>query len=292
MGYQIELRHLKYFLAVSNELNFRKAADILCISQPGLSRQIKQMEDILGMQLFVRTKRSVKLTEAGIYLKGEAEYVINHLDKTFNQMKLLNEGKAGVVTIGFLGSAMQNVIPDLLVKMNVNFPGIKTNLEEMSNMGQLRMIQDDALDLGFVRLSGVPDGLIMKRVFTDSFSVVLPKNHELNEGNFAELNQLRDDNFILFSRDYSPYYFDKITTICHEAGFSPKISHNSVHALTIFRLVENNLGVAIVPTSLKKGFNLDVKFLEIPNLKEEAILSAVWKEGNRNPALGKILPLL
>lgn len=292
MSYQIELRHLRYFLAVAGELNFRRAAEKLFISQPGLSRQIKQMEEIVGTQLFIRTKRSVRLTEAGYYLQKEGEYLLNHLDRTFDHVQLIGKGVTGKINIGFLGSAMQNVVPELLVKLNSEYPGISTNLEEMSNLNQVALIEDDKLDLGFVRLNAVPRGLVMKEVFRDSFSVVLPKDHELDVDTFKNVGQLRDENFILFSRSYSPFYYDTIVNICAREGFSPGISHNSVHALTIFRLVENHLGVAIVPTTLQKGFDLDVKFIELGNSVPGAVLHAVWKRDNRNPALGSILGLL
>ena len=133
MSYQFELRHLTYFLAVAEELHFRKAAERLFISQPGLSRQIKQMEEMLEVTLFVRDKRNVKLTPAGMYLKKEVAYIFNHLDFTLKQTKLVDEGISGEVRIGFLGSAMQSVLPDLLIKADEVLPQIQFSLEELSN---------------------------------------------------------------------------------------------------------------------------------------------------------------
>ncbi|NNG11603.1 MAG: LysR family transcriptional regulator, partial [Arenibacter sp.] len=121
MGYQLELRHFNYFLAVAEELHYRKAAEKLCISQPGLSRQIKQMEEILDVKLFVRSKRKVVLTAAGEYLKGEMEFILNHLEVTKKQLRHIRDGNFGEVRIGFLGSAMQEVIPNLLIELKERF---------------------------------------------------------------------------------------------------------------------------------------------------------------------------
>ena len=214
MGYQLELRHFRYFTAVAEELHYRKAAERLFISQPGLSRQIKQMEEILDAQLFVRNKKKVSLTPAGEYLKGELQFILNHLELTQKQLKLINQGSSGNLRIGFLGSAMQHVVPKLLVKLQESHPNIKTSLDELSNHAQVDAVLKDKLDLGFVRLARVPKELQIKPVFEDTFSVVLPKDHQLNEKSFKGMQQLKDESFVLFSQDYSPQYFDKVMSIC------------------------------------------------------------------------------
>lgn len=288
----IELRHLEYFRAVAEELNFGRAAERLFISQPGLSRQIKQMEEILEVQLFERTKRKVELTAAGHYLKSEVDYIFNHLELTKSQLKEIALGNIGELRIGFLGSAAHTVLPELLVKISQQFPGIQTTMEELSNTLQVEMLEKDKLDLGFVRLARVPEVLQMKMVHQDTFSVVLPLDHHLAEQGFKHIGQLKEENFILFSHDYSSIYYDKIMSICEDQGFSPRITHKSVHALTIFKLVEAGLGVAIVPTSLRQGYDLKVKFIELDKIKQKTELYAVWKKGNRNPAVSKVLGLL
>jgi len=292
MGYQLELRHFNYFMAVAEELHFRKAAEKLFISQPGLSRQIKQMEEILEAPLFIRTKKKVALTPAGVYLKGELAFLLNHLALTRKQLKLINEGSSGGLRIGFLGSAMQTVVPELLVRLRDKFPEINTNLEELSNHAQVDAVVKDKLDVGFVRLARVPNGVHIRPVLEDTFSVVLPKNHELSQGSFRSMKQLKEERFILFSQDYSPLYFDKVMSICEDAGFAPKVSHKSVHAQTIFKLVENKLGIAIIPTALQYGFQMDVKFIELKKIKQKAILSVIWKADNRNPVLKHCMNLL
>ena len=292
MSYQIEVRHLRYFLAVAEELHFRKAAEKLFISQPGLSRQVKQLEELLGTSLLQRDKKKVSLTRAGEYLRGEVEFILNHLEVTQRQLKLIGEGHYGEVRMGFLGSAMQTVIPALLVRLKEKYPRIKTSLEELSNNAQVSALLKDRLDIGFVRLARVPEGLVLKPVFEDTFSLVLHANHPAGAGDFVDLREFRDENFILFAQDYSPLYFDTVMSICEDAGFSPKVSHKSVHAHTIFRLVENYLGIAIVPTSLRQGFDMDVRFLPLNNIPQRAVLSMVWKKDHRNKALDHCISLL
>lgn len=285
MSYQIELRHFSYFLAVAEELHYRKAAEKLFISQPGLSTQIKQMESILGVKLFERDKRKVSLTAAGTFLKGEVEFIMNHLSQTKKHLKLIDEGHLGEIRIGFLGSAMQTVIPNLLLNLKDKSPEVHTSLEELTNHAQINALLKDKLDIGFVRLARVPNGLQIKPVFEDTFSLVVPIDFEIDETNFRGMRQLAEKDFILFSQDYSSLYFDTVMSICEDAGFTPKVSHKSVHALTIFKLVENRLGISIVPTALQYGFKMNVKFIELKRIKQKAILSVAWKSDNRNPVL-------
>lgn len=292
MSNQIELRHLRYFLAVAQELHFRKAAERLFISQPGLSRQISQLEDELGVKLFIRDKRNVRLTESGRYLMDRTETLLNQMDFTFRSLKSIDKGEQGEVRVGFVGSAMQIIIPASLKKLDARFPRVHTSLTEMSNYDQLNELEHDRLDIGFVRLNSAPHGMESKTVYEDTFSIVLPGDHPLDSSNFQGVAQLAKEKFILFSSDYSFGYYEQIMSICEDAGFSPKVSHKSVHANTIFRLVENALGVAIVPTTLQFGFDLNVKFIELKSIPQRTQLSAVWKAENENAALARYLEVL
>ncbi len=292
MGNQIELRHLRYFLAVAEELHFRKAAERLYISQPGLSRQIKQMEADLGLQLFTRDNKKVQLTEVGHYLKTETTLLLKNLDDSLKHAQMLQVGQEGKVTIGYVGSAMQNIIPALLIKCRELYPKIRFNLKEMDNDSQVKAAMNKTIDLGFVRLQQSQHYLEFKPVLKDTFSLVLPKDHRVNSNNFKNLKQLENDAFILFDKAYSPSYYERVMSLFEDAAFSPKVSHHTVHANTIFRLVENHFGVAIIPSSLKEGYATDAQFIELKNIKQRAILSAMWHTGNRNPILQKVLDLL
>ena len=289
MSNQIELRHLKYFLAVAEDLHFRKAADRLFISQPGLSRQIKQMEENIGIQLFERTNKKVYLTEPGIYLKKEITLALRNLEEVISHAQLLQEGIEGKINFGYVGSAMQNVLPDLLLQIREKHPNIQFSLKEMENPKQIDRLLLQEIDLGFVRLNRVPRGLKIHPVFKDTFSLVLPINHPITNKNFKNLSQLRDESFILFDQSYSTDYYNEVMNIFNDNGFSPTISHNTVHASTIFKLVENNFGVSIVPSTLRFGYNMNIKFIELDKISQRTILSVVWNSSNRNPILNKIL---
>lgn len=292
MGNQIELRHLKYFLAVAEELHFRKAADRLYISQPGLSRQIKQMEEELGFALFERSNKKVYLTKAGKYLQHETEMILKNLNDSFNHAQLIHEGMEGQISFGYVGSAMQNVIPDFILKIKEDHPNIHYSLKEMENPQQIDALLLKEIDLAFVRLDKVPKGLSIHPVFEDTFSLVVPKDHDLSEENFTDLSILKDEPFILFDQSYSPAYFDQVMQIFKHAGFHPVISHNTVHASTIFRLVENNLGISIVPTSLLLGYDMGIRQIELKQIPQRTVLSVAWNISNRNPLLDKILSIV
>ncbi|WP_286747956.1 MULTISPECIES: LysR family transcriptional regulator [unclassified Roseivirga] len=288
----MELRHLRYFLTLGKELHFAKAAEKLYITQPALTKQIQQLEEELKVKLFERTKRRVKLTAAGEYLLTEAEYMLNHLEQVVEATQRKAEGEEGEVRIGFVGSAMQNIIPNLLEKLHQKHPGIHTSLQELNNRDQLDALRHDKLDIAFVRLVTVPKELETQVVFEDSFSLVVSKTHPVSRSNFSSLTQFRKENFILFSNDYSQEYYDNIMSIFTDHGFEPKVSHRSVQANSIFRLVEKRLGVAIVPSALQSGVNLDIEFISLAHLRQRTQLMAVWHKQNRNEALGKFLELL
>lgn len=292
MGNQIEFRHLRYFKVVAEELHFRKASEKLFITQPGLSRQIKQLEEELGVLLFIRSKRQVELTEAGKYLYDESRNLLNQLEGVKRSIQLIDKGEEGELRIGFVGSAMQQAIPGLLLKLKNHFPKIHTSLQEMSNKDQIFGIEHNQLDIGFIRAKDAPEGISSQQIFKDNFSLVLPKGHPATQESFTDLSEFSEESFILFSSDYSRTYYNKIMSIFDDHGFSPKISHRSVHANTIFRLVENGLGIAIVPTSLKHGFELDIKFIELKNVKQTTYLSLIWKEGKENRLIKKFTSLL
>jgi DNA-binding transcriptional LysR family regulator len=292
MGYQIELRHLRYFLAVAEELHFRKAADKLFISQPGLSRQVKLLEEELGVILFERHTRKVVLTKVGEYLKEEFTLQLKTLSHTLDTAKLLQDGKKGALKIGYVGSAMQDVIPNLLLSFEKKHPNIVFNLKEIDNQKQLDGLLDFSLDIGFVRLERVPRALEIKTILKESFCLVLPQDHAINEFNFKNLVQFKEESFILFDAKYSASYYEKVMQIFDDCGFTPLISHNTIHSSSIFKLVENNFGISIVPKSLAQKRGHHIKFIELDMMSQKTTLSVIWNQKNSNPILQDVLELL
>ncbi len=292
MKHQIEFRHFRYFLAVAENLHFRKAADALYISQPGLSRQIKQLEDNLGVQLFERHNRKVLLTKVGAYLQVEIGKQFKHFDSILNHAKLLQDGVDGNLRFGYVGSAMQELIPNLLLKFKETHPNILINLKEIDNKQQMKALLNHEIDIGFVRLDRVPNGLEVKTTKEETFSLVLPEIHPINTSNFKNLAQFKEEHFILFDASYSQSYYEKVMQIFDDCGFSPMISHSTVNASSIYRLVENNFGISIVPTSLQKGYRMGVKFIELTAITQRTTLKIVWNSKNTNPVLRSFLDIL
>ena len=292
MNYQIELRHLLYFKVLAEELHFRKAAERLFIAQPGLSRQIKQLEENYHVTLFERNKRNVSLTEAGSYLFDEVKELFRHLDQIETQLQSLANGKISTLKLGFIGSAVQTILPQLLLTLKQKQPDIELSLHELANETQLDLIQKKELDFGFVRLSETPIGLHSLPIHTEHFSLVLPNNHPLLKQEKPDLYQLKDESFILFSKNYSHSYYDLVMSIFQDHQFTPKVTLRTVNALTIFNMVAQGLGVAIVPASLKNGYQVDVHFLELDGLAQRTTLSLVWNAENRNPGIPFVLDII
>ena len=292
MGYQIELRHMRYFLAVAEELHFRKAAEKLFISQPGLSRQIKTLEDALGIVLFERHTRKVVLTKVGEYLKIEFSMQIKMLSHTLENAKMLQDGKQGALKIGYVGSAMQEVIPNLLLNFEKKHPNILCNLKEIDNQQQLEALLSFSLDIGFVRLERVPRALEIKPILKENFCLVLPTDHEIDSSNFKSLGQFKEESFILFDAQYSASYHEKVMQIFDDCGFTPLNSHNTIRSSSIFKLVENKLGISIVPKSLAQKRGHQIKFIELDLIAQKTTLSVIWNKKNTNPMLKEVLQLL
>lgn len=292
MSYQIELRHIRYFLAVAEELHFRKAADKLFISQPGLSRQIKFLEEELDVILFERHNRKVVLTKVGEYLTEEFTKQLKSFNNTLDNAKLLQKGKKGELKIGYVGSAMQHVIPSLLLNFEKKTPDVLFDLKEIDNQKQIEDLLSFTIDVGFVRLERVPKNLNIKTILKENFCVVLPKNHPIDADNFESLNQFKSESFILFDANYSATYYEKVMQIFDDCGFSPLVSHNTVHSSSIFKLVENNFGISIVPKSLAQKRGYKIKFIELHDIPQKTSLSIVWNNGNTNPILKEFLNLI
>lgn len=292
MSYQIELRHMRYFLAVAEELHFRKAAEKLFISQPGLSRQIKLLEEELGIILFERHNRMVVLTIVGEYLKTEFTQQLKVIESTLTNAKLIHDGKKGELKIGYVGSAMQDVIPNLLLKFEDKNPDILFDLKEIDNQKQIEDLVSLSLDIGFVRLERVPLTLEIKTILEENFCLVLPKNHPIDKENFENIAQFKEESFILFDAKYSASYYEKVMQIFDNCNFTPIISHNTIHSSSIFKLVENNFGISIVPKSLAKKSGYRIKFIELDTIVQKTKLSIIWNKKNGNPLLKDFLKLL
>lgn len=292
MTNQLEIRHFEYFLVLAETLHYRKAAEKLYISQSALSQQIQRLEMLVGQELFIRTNRKVMLSEFGVLFKRESELIIQQLHKSMERWQLAVDGVEGVIRIGFVGSAMQVYLPPLLQQFSIDCPKIRFYLEDLSNQDQLAALEKRQLDIGFMRANDVPETMKIKSVYKENFSLVVPKNHRINADTFVNVGQLAEEPFILFPNTRSQMYYQQIIKLCGDYGFSPHISHRSIHGPTIFKLVESGLGVSIVPNSLKDEYNYQVNFIELNDVPYQTELFAVWNKDHRNTALPFFLDLI
>jgi len=289
---QLELRQLRYFIALAQALHYGKASESLHISQSALSQQIMQLESLLGTQLFNRNNRNVELNKAGILFLKEAELITRQVNKSLDRWNAECSGHQGEVRIGFVGSAMQKYLPPLLKQFGEKHSEIKLQLEELINAEQLEALELNRIDVGFMRSNQIAADMMIKSVFQENFSLVLPASHSISTSNFKNVGQLAEESFILFPNEKSPMYYQQIINICAEYGFSPKISHKSIHGPTIFKLVENGMGISIVPNSLRDEKNHAIRFIELNKIPHKTELFAVWKKNNDNPALSKFLEII
>lgn len=284
----MELRHLLYFKTVAEQLNFRKAAGKLFISQPPLSRQIKELESELGALLFIRKDKRVTLTDAGKYFKTEVDTIFARLEESRTIVRQIHNSESGELKIGYISSVYQSHLADVLKSMREVFPHIKTNLFEIPTQTQIRALELGNLDVGILRGPVQSEQLKVQTLFFDPFVVVVPaskgKGGDKQHPNIAA--RLKTSPFIFFSKDIAPHYNEKLIEICARLGFKPDIVHEANNAHSILQLVEAGLGVSILPASLKQQYgSLKIAFVELKNIPVNTEVVLAYKRNNKNPAL-------
>ncbi|MFC0186560.1 DNA-binding transcriptional regulator, LysR family [Pseudarcicella hirudinis] len=288
----MELRQLKYFLVLAEELHFGKAAEKLFIVQPALTRQIQLLEEELGISLFKRNKRSVQLTVSGEYFSHEVKGIIEQLEMVKNRTRLVEDGEKGEVRIGYVGSCIHTFLPDILSGLHEKYPHIQTYLNEMTSSSQILGIQNGELDIAFLRNPAPNHHFGQQMVFSETFSLVVPDNHFITGSNFEGIHQLANEDFILPTRMDGEIYYQLQLSICENAGFSPKIAHETVHGHTVLKLIDHQLGITFLPTSFRSVTNANVRFIELKNIPQRAEITALWDKKNPNPSLHRFLGLI
>ncbi len=271
----MELRHLRYFIAVAEELNFTRAAEKLHMAQPPLSQQIQQLEAELGFQLFRRTKRTVTLTEAGQVFFQESQKILLQLDRAIQLGQQTNRGELGQLTIGFVSSASHNVVPAILQTFRTLHPAVKLELREMTTNQQLQQLREGQIDIGFIR-PPVDDGINSEIVFREPLIVALPQTHHFADRAQVELRQLSTEPFILFPRSLAPGLYDRIISFCQQAGFSPIAAQEAIQMQTIVSLVAASMGVAIVPESMQNFQRSGVVYKPIQEPSPIVSIALIW----------------
>lgn len=249
----IELRHLRYFIAVAEEGHITRAADRLGMQQPPLSQQIKALEQALGAQLFRRKARGVDMTDAGRALLEEAREVFAHLDRAVETTRRTARGDEGRICVGVTPTApFHPFVPQVIRGFRQSYPLVTLTLEEGLSQDLLRL-QNDRIDVAFVR-NRVADaqGLTVTSLFEEPMLVALPRGHPLaaNDPGALRLKQLANESFILYGPPGSGIY-DATIAACHQAGFSPRVGQLAPRITSTLGLVAAGLGISLVPESMR-----------------------------------------
>ena len=244
----MELRHLRYFRAVAEELHFGRAADRLHIAQPPLSQQIRQLERELAVTLLVRTTRKVELTPAGeTYLKRVVA-ILDAVDEAGGQARRIAEGAEGQLAIGCVGSATYSLLPRLVRALREELPGVDVSVRgEMLAPAQITALLTGEIDLALLRPPIEQSGVLVETVRRDRLLVALPEGHALATRDDLSVSDLRDEEFVAHAGHGRSVMSSILTAMCADAGFVPRIRHEVEETSTLVTLVSAGLGVAIVP---------------------------------------------
>jgi DNA-binding transcriptional LysR family regulator len=274
----VELRHLRYFVAVAEELHFGRAAERLHMAQPPLSQQIRQLEVEIGFDLFRRTKRSVQLTEAGQLFLDRVRVIFTQVDQAIEIGRQANRGDLGQMVVGFVGSAAYNVLPPILQTMRTQVPGVGLELRELTTVQQLQWVAEGTIDVGFVRPPVNLPGLESEVIFQEPLVVALPESHPLCQGETVAVRSLMHEPFIQFPRVLAPGLYDPIISLCQQAGFSPNVVQEAIQMQTIVSLVAAEMGVAIVPASLQNLQRKGVVYKPLVEVTPLVAIALVWRK--------------
>ncbi|WP_342649971.1 LysR family transcriptional regulator [Pseudomonas sp. REB1044] len=272
----MELRHLRYFIAVAEELHFGRAAQQLGISQPPLSQQIQALEQALGARLFERTNRRVALSEAGRLFLDEARQVLAQVDKAADVARRAQLGELGEMKIGFTSSApFTSRIPQAIHAFRQRFPAVHLHLTEMSSREVVDAVFDESIEVGLMRPLPVPEGLAVTELFREPLVAVLNASHPLaacGDGG-VQMADLAQEPFVFFPRSYGSGLYAQLMELARQAGFSPHFAQEAGEALTIIGLVSAGLGVSVLPASFQR---IRIDGVVYRTLLDPQATSAVW----------------
>ncbi|HUA05363.1 MAG TPA: LysR substrate-binding domain-containing protein [Solirubrobacteraceae bacterium] len=249
----MELRQLRYFVAVAEELHFRRAAERLHISQPPLSQQIRALEDELGFALLERTRRRVQLTPAGEAFLRDARAILAELDGAVSTARRIDAGQTGRLRIGFVGSALLSTVPGTVERFRSSRPGVAIELRERSTVDQLRAVSAGVIDVGLVR-PPIEDeaGVRAQTVLRERTVAALPAGHALASSNRVSMRRLAAEPLVLFPRAQAPGFHDLLIDALAGAGTGPRVIQYAPEMLTIIGLVAAGTGVSLVPASVSR----------------------------------------
>ena len=290
----MDLRHLKYFIAVAEEQNIGRAATRLHISQPPLTRQIQQLEDELGVQLFTRTPRGVELTQAGVLFLEEARNIRAIVEQATERTQRAGQGKLGRLDVGFFGTAILDAIPKLLLAFRQAYPEVKIVLHTMNKGEQIEALRQRRITVGFNRMVAPLPDIETKLVVTENLLLAVSHSHPLATQSSVSFPELREHPLVLFPTGARPNFIDKVMTLCHEAGFEPQILHEVSDAITGVALAAGGFGACLVPESATSLALPGVVYRPLTELppNSRVDLSCIYRRDDRAPILEAFLGIV
>jgi DNA-binding transcriptional LysR family regulator len=283
MDRDIELRHLRYFVAVAEELHFGRAAARLHLAQPPLSQQIRKLEELLGYPLFTRTSRSVTLTTAGEALLLRAQRTLRNVQRDIDETRSIGHGDVGSLHIGFIGSAMLSTLPGIFRSYREAYPRVRLHLHESFSSLVMEGLENGTLDAGILRDGDPVEGVQVTTILSEPFVAVLPASHPCARQKSISPAVLRGEPFIYYPRSAGARAYEKPLTLCEEHGFRPQIVQEAQHWLSILRLIGAGLGVSIAPTCVRRIASAEVVCLPLRGAKAVSNVELAWLAGDARP---------
>lgn len=278
-----ELRLLRYFVAVAEELHFGRAATRLAIAQPSLSRAIRDLERMLGADLFTRTKRSVRLTDAGRALLAEGPRALAEVERAFEHASSVGRGEVGQLRLGFLPSAALELVPAVVRASREAHPDVRLRLLELLDEPQLAGLREGRVDVALLRTPRPSSELAFEPLLSERLSLVVAPDHRLANRVRVRYADLRDEGLVTWPRVEAAETYDAIIEACRRAGFSPRVVQEASSPHTILGLVAAGIGVAVATSAYQAHTGTDVVF--IPITDSEVTLYLAWRP--RDPSLAR-----
>jgi DNA-binding transcriptional LysR family regulator len=291
----VELRHLRYFVAVAEELHFGRAAARLHIAQPPLSRQIRDLERDVGVELFARGTRGVELTAAGRAFLVEVRQVLAQAERALRAAQRAARGESGRLRVGFVEAATYSgTLAEVLAFFRQHLPEVSLGLFELDSLEQAEALREGRIDVGIVH-SPPPDAhrwLRVERVLEDALVAALPRAHPLAARGPLALADLAAEPFVFFPRFTGPVLYDHVIASCRSAGFSPRVVQEAAGWSTLAALVAAGVGVSFAPLSVAQVERPGVAYRPVRGLSVDMGMSAVWKQGEESPVRERFLAAL
>ncbi|GCE29095.1 LysR family transcriptional regulator [Dictyobacter alpinus] len=289
---KIELRHLRYFVVVAEELNFSRAAERLQMAQPPLSQQIRQLEQELGVQLLERNKHSVQLTEAGKVFLADAQRLLQQVEQAITNVQQAQRGQVGQLKIGFIATAADSIVPEVLKVYRARYPRVNVSLREMLGRDQLQALKDHELHVGFLvppGASGMQPQISMEIVQRNPLVAVLPENHALAGKQSLAVNELAEEPFILYPHTSSSVFHDLIVGECNRAGFTPIVAQEVSEIRTLLGLVAAGLGVSLIPSTVTLFRPQGIVYLPLRDSTTDYTIAMTWQHNDSSSLVQEFL---